>query len=156
VPRRQSRKEPQPPFILLDHNVQLAVATRLAGLARFRRVGEQETEHRFRRDAQDPEIHRGPRRFLFVTHDQDFIRPDRLPSKHGGVLVFVCPPSQLATALRRFLQWWGPKRNLLRNRVFRLSATGGVEVLRDGSLRRIYRQPAESHGSTYGPSERTS
>lgn len=31
----------------------------------------------------------------------------------------------------------------LRNRVFRLTATGGVGMLRDGSVRRIQRQPAE-------------
>lgn len=44
----------------------------------------------------------------------------------------------------------GPKRNLLRNRVFRLTATGGVEVLRDGSLRPVYRQPQGSGSDPYG------
>jgi predicted nuclease of predicted toxin-antitoxin system len=135
---------------LLDHNVQADVPQKLARLARFRQVGETEREKRFRRDATDQEIHRGARRFLFVTHDQDFLRQDRLPSTHGGILVFVCPPAQLAAALRRFLQWWGPKRNRLRNRVFRLTATGGVEVLRDGSLRRIYRQPPATERGPYG------
>jgi hypothetical protein len=85
-----------------------------------------------------------------VTHDQDFLRQDRLPGDHGGILVFVCQPSQLAYALRRFLEWWGPKRNLLRRRVFRLTAQGGVEVTRDGTLRPVYRQPAGGEGPTYG------
>jgi hypothetical protein len=148
--RRRARKERQPPFILLDHNVQADIPERLPRLARFRQMGEHERERRFRADAADPEIHRGPRRFLFVTHDQDFLRPERLPNRHGGILVFVCPPQQLAPALQRFLRWWGPKRNLLRNRVFRLTATGGAEQLRDGSFRRIYRQPASSHEAAYG------
>jgi hypothetical protein len=74
VPRREERKPKQLPFVLLDHNVQISVAKQLRTLARFRQVGEREREHRFRRDAADPEIHRGPRRFLFVTHDQDFLR----------------------------------------------------------------------------------
>jgi hypothetical protein len=152
VPARESRKPKQPPFVLLDHNIQADVPQELSGLARFRQVGEQEKEQRFRRDAPDQEIHRGPRRFLFVTHDQDFLRQDRLPSSHGGVLVFTCPPSRLAEALRTFLDWWGPKRNLLRNRVFRLTATGGVEIPRDGSPKPIYRQPEMSRGETYGPS----
>jgi hypothetical protein len=150
VPRREARKPKQPPFVLLDHNIQVGVADELVTLARFRRVGEQERERRFRRDAADPEIHRGPRRFLFVTHDQDFLRQDRLPNQHGGILVFVCQPHRVAEALRRFLDWWGPKRNLLRNRVFRLTAGGGVEVLRDGSLRRVYRQPQGAGSDTYG------
>jgi hypothetical protein len=122
----------------------------LSSLARFRQVGEQEREHRFRRDAADLEIHRGPRRFLFVTHDKDFLRQDRLPNDHGGILVFVCPPGQLAEALRAFLEWWGPKRNLLRSRVFRLTATGGVEILRDGTPSPVYRQPGSSGSDTYG------
>jgi hypothetical protein len=150
VPRREARKPKQPPFILLDHNIQASVAEQLGTLARFRQVGEQEREHRFRRDAADPEIHRGPRRFLLVTHDQDFLRQDRLPSQHEGILVFVCPPRRLAEALRRFLDWWGPKRNLLRNRVFRLTATGGAEVLRDVSLRPVYRQPQRTGSDSYG------
>lgn len=148
--RKEAKKPRQPPFVLLDHNVQSGVTDDLAGLARFRRVGEGEREQRFRRDAADPEIHRGPRRFLFVTHDKDFLRPDRLPNAHGGILVFVCPPGKLAPALRRFLDWWGPRRNLLCNRVFRLTATGGVEVLRDGSLSPIYRQPTEHRQAWYG------
>ena len=150
MPRREERKPKQPPFLLLDHNVQVSVAEQLSSLARFRQVGELEREHRFRRDAADPEIHRGSRRFLFVTHDQDFLRQDRLPNEHGGILVFVCPPRRLAEALRRFLDWWGPKRNLLRNRVFRLTATGGVEVLRDGRFRQVYRQPHGSGSDSYG------
>jgi hypothetical protein len=150
LPRREPRKAKQPPFILLDHNIQADVAQRLARVARFRQIGQAEQERRFRRDASDPEIHRGPRRFLFVTHDQDFLRQDRLPSSHGGILVFVCPPARLAGALRRFLEWWGPRRNLLRNRVFRLTASGGVEVLRDGTLRRVYREPPETQGGPYG------
>lgn len=152
MPRREPRKPKQPPYILLDRNVQTGVAERLAGLARFRQIGEGQQEHRFRRDAADPEIYRGPRRFLFVTHDQDFLRQDRLPNTHGGILVFRCPPHRLADALRAFLDWWGPKRNLLRNRVFRLTATGGAEVLRDETIRPIYRQPSETHGASYGPS----
>lgn len=147
---RARRKPRQPPFILLDHNVQSDVPRRLPRLARFRQVGEREQKHRFRADAPDPEIHRGPRRFLFVTHDQDFLRPDRLPNTHGGVLVFVCSPEQLAPALERFLRWWGPRRNLLRNRVFRLTASGGAELVRDGSYRRIYRQPAGRREAAYG------
>jgi hypothetical protein len=150
VLRREPRNPKQPPFILLDHNVQSNVADALSNLARFRRVGEQESEHRFRRDAADPEIHRGPRRFLFVTHDQDFLPQDRLPNEHGGILVFVCPASRLAEALAAFLDWWGPRRNLLRNRVFRLTASGGVEIIRDGSLRPIYRQPGGSGSGSYG------
>ena len=92
------------------------------------------------------------RRFLFVTHVKDFLRQDRLPNEHGGILIFDCPPRRLAEALRAFLDWWGPKRNLLRNRVFRLTATGGVEILRDGTLRPIYRQPSSSGSDTYGAS----
>src|SRR3954451_23433831 len=138
MPRREERKPKQPPFVLLDHNVQVYVSGQLSHLARYRQVGEREREYRFRRDAADPEVHRGPRRFLFVTHDQDFLRQDRLPNQHGGILVFVCPPRRLAEALRRFLDWWGPRRNLLRNRVFRLTATGGVEVLRSGDFRTLY------------------
>jgi hypothetical protein len=148
--RRKVAKPRQPPFVLLDHNVQADVPQRLPRLARFRQVGEQEREHRFRADAADPEIHRGPRRFLFFPHAQDFLRPERLPNRHGGVLVFVCSPQQLAPALRRFLHWWGPKRNLLSNRVFRLTTTGGAELLRDGSYRRINRQPTASHEAAYG------
>jgi hypothetical protein len=102
VPRRTERKLKQPPFILLDHNVQADVATQLSRLGRFRQIGERERERRFRRDAADPEIHRGPRRFLFVTHDQDFLRQDRLPSAHGGILVFVCPPSVSQTRFDDF------------------------------------------------------
>lgn len=149
--QRESKKPKQPPFILLDHNVQAEVAPLLKRLARFRQIGEAERERRFRRDTADPEIHRGSRSFLFVTHDQDFLRADRLPSDHGGILVFVCRPGQLASALRRFLQWWGPKRNLLRRRFFRLTVTGGVEVLRDGSFKRVYRQAAGDPGAPYGP-----
>jgi hypothetical protein len=151
VPPREVKKPKQPPFVLLDHNVRVDVASHLGRLARFRQIGEAEKERRFRRDVPDPEIHRGPRRFLFVTHDQDFLRQDRLPGNHGGILVFVCPPSRLAEALRTFLVWWGPKRNQLRSRVFRLTATGGVEVLRNGTLKPIYRQPGGEHGETYGP-----
>jgi predicted nuclease of predicted toxin-antitoxin system len=150
VPRREEKKPKQPPFILLDHNVQIQVAEQLSALARFRQVGERERERRFRRDTADLEIHRGPRRFLFVTHDQDFLRQDRLPNQHGGILVFVCPPRRLAQALRRFLDWWGPKRNLLRNRVFRLTTTGGVEILRDGSPHPVFRQPQGSGSDSYG------
>jgi hypothetical protein len=150
VARREVRKARQPPFILLDHNVQAGVAAELVRLARFRQIGETEREERFRRDARDPEIHTGKRNFLFVTHDRDFLAPGRLPTAHGGVLVFVCPPSRLAEALRRFLEWWGPRRELLRNRVFRLSARGGAELLRDGSVRRVFRQPAESSDRAYG------
>lgn len=150
MPRREERKPKQPPFILLDHNVQVSAAEELASLARFRQIGEGERARRFRRDAADPEIHRGPRRFLFVTHDQDFLRQDRLPNEHGGILVFVCPPRRLAEALRAFLEWWGPKRNLLRNRAFRLTVSGGVEILRNGTPRPIYRQPSGSGSDTYG------
>lgn len=151
MPQREDRKPKQPPLILLDHNIQANVPEQLANVARFRQVGEQEREHRFRRDAADPEIHRGPRRFLFVTHDRDFLRQDRLPNQHGGILVFVCPPRRLAEALRTFLDWWGPKHNLLRSRVFRLTGTGGVEILRNGTPSRIYRQPGSSGSDTYGP-----
>jgi hypothetical protein len=89
---RESRKPRQPPFILLDHNVQAEAAPLLKQLARFRQIGEAEKERRFRRDVADQEIHRGRRAFLFVTHDQDFLRQERLPGDHGGILVFVCPP----------------------------------------------------------------
>jgi hypothetical protein len=151
VPRREDRKPKQPPFVLLDHIAQVGVPEQLAGLAQFRQIGEREQERRFRRDVPDPKIYRGPRRFLFVTHDKDFLRQSRLPNRHGGILVFVCAPRRLADALRSFLEWWGPKRNLLRNRVFRLTASGGVEVLRDGTISRIYRQPDSSGSDTYGP-----
>ena len=147
---REARKPKQPPFILLDHNIQSAVAERLQGPARFRQVGEREEERRFRRDAKDLEIHQGERRFLFVTHDRDFLQPPRLPNKHGGALVLVGPPSGAAEALQAFLDWWGPKRNLLQNRVFRLTGSGGVEVRRDGSLRPIHRQPGDGGADTYG------
>ncbi len=153
--RRESKKAPQPPFILLDHNVNVDVAKELSRLAHFRQVGERERDWRFRRDAKAPEIHRGPRRFLFVTRDQDFLRQDRLPSAHGGILVFVCPPQSLAPALRRFLRGWGPRRNLLRNRVFRVTETSGREVLRDGTISYIHRNPAERRDAAYGSSERT-
>lgn len=150
MPNREDRKPKQPPFILLDHNVRADVPEQIPSLARFRQIGEQEQEPRFRRDVPDPEIHRGPRRFLFVTHDKDFLRQDRLPNRHGGILVFVCTPRRLADALRTFLEWRGPKRNLLRNRAFRLTASGGVEVLRDGTVSRVYRQPDGSGSDTYG------
>ena len=148
--RREPKKPKQPPYILLDHNVQVRVADSIKGLVRVRQIGEHEQEHRFRRDAADPEIHRGARRFLFATHDQDFLRQDRLPNEHGGILVLICPPQRASVALRTFFEWWGSKRNLLRSRVFRLTTTGGVEILRDGTIRPIYRQPAGDSGDTYG------
>jgi hypothetical protein len=72
-----------------------------------------------------------------------------VPNEHGGILVFACSEDQLAVALKRFLDWWGPKRNLLRNRVFRLTPTGGAERLTDGSYRKIYRQPTGTEGGSY-------
>jgi hypothetical protein len=54
------------------------------------------------------------------------------------------------TSLNSFLESWGPKRNLLRNRVFRLTVTSGDEVLRGGGLRRVYRQPGAAGSDTYG------
>jgi hypothetical protein len=155
VPRGwEGKKARQPPFILLDRNIDAAMSTALADVAAFRQIGKGETG-RFRHDATDLEIYQGQRRFLFVTHDQGFLRPDHMPSNHGGMLVCVVRPGQAAAALRRFLDWWGPKRNLLRNRVFRLTATGGAEVLRDGTTRRIYRQPDRTHSASYGGSARS-
>jgi len=40
LPRREAKKPKQPPFVLLDHNVQADVAEQLTVLARFRQVGE--------------------------------------------------------------------------------------------------------------------
>jgi hypothetical protein len=147
--RREPKKPKQPPFILLDHNVQSDVAVRLEGMARFRQIGEKEKAARFERNAKDHEIYMGPRRFLFVTHDRGFLDPSRLPGAHGGVLVLKCPENRAAVALHDCLAWWGPRRNLLRNRVFELTETGGVEVLRSGEESRIYRGPSEPRLGPY-------
>lgn len=134
------KKPKQPPFILLDHNIQRDVARDLAGRARFRQVGESEKEPRFQRASKDHEIFMGPCRFLFVTHDQGFLDHTKLPSSYGGVLVLVCPENKASEVLAIFLSWWGPKRNLLRGRVFALyEGFRGNEVYRDGSRGPIYR-----------------
>lgn len=138
--RRQNKKPKQPPFILLDHNVQKDVALEVASLARFRQVGETEKDPRFQRDSKDHEIFMGPCRFLFVTHDRGFLDHSRLPGSHGGVLVLLCSANRVADTLRFFLEWWGPKRNLLKRRVFALyEVNQGWEAHRDGTYGPIYR-----------------
>ena len=119
-------------------------------MARVRQIGEGEKERRFRRDASDLEIYRGPRPFLFVTHDFDFLRQDRLPNRHGGVLILACQEDKAADALRSFFEWWGPKLNLLRGRVLELTVDGGVEIHRDGRRGPIHRVPEEGGQSKYG------
>jgi hypothetical protein len=121
--QKTAERQAKPSFrVLLDETIDPAVDAELSSLAIVVRNAE-------RRDRR--------RRPLLVTRDPAFLRPERWPRQHAGIIVLDGPPDEDAAIVSRFLRWWGPDRNRLRDRVFRLSPTGGEEIRRDGSSARI-------------------